>query len=202
MVACTIDSIPSRKLKTSSPRQNDGISRKKLQGGVNQWSVRNQNDRPPILWNPPVSEQHLGTKMPRLLVIDDNPGITEIIETIASEPGFAVRCVNDYREIRNAYREFNPQLIFLDLDLGLDEDMDLSERGHDGLSVFKFLQEKNCQSRIVLVSGMDKEKRQTTKKLWREMKLNVIGSIPKPFAIEKIEALLMQLKREFTATDY
>lgn len=148
-----------------------------------------------------MSEQQLDTLAPRLLVIDDNPGITEIIDTIASETVFTVRCVNDYREIRNAYREFNPDLIFLDLDLGLDEDMDLSEKGYDGLTVFKFLQENRCLARIVLVSGMDKEKRQTTKKLGREMKLNVIGSIPKPFAIEKIEALLMQLKREFTIAD-
>lgn len=148
-----------------------------------------------------MSEKQLDTKVPRLLVIDDDPGITDIIETIASECGFTVRCVNDYRDIRNAYREFNPELIFLDLDLGLDDDMDLSERGYDGLTVFTFLQEKNCQARIVLVSGMDQEKRQTTKRLGREMMLNVIGSIPKPFAIEKIEALLMQIRRELTASD-
>lgn len=148
-----------------------------------------------------MSKLSLDTQGPRLLVIDDIPDITDIIATIASETGFAVRCVNDYKEIRNVYREFNPELIFLDLDLGLDEDMDLSERGYDGLSVFKFLEEQNCKARIVLVSGMDQEKRQITKNLGREMKLNVIGSVPKPFAIEKIEKLLMQLKRELTASD-
>ena len=109
--------------------------------------------------------------------------------------------MNDYREIRSTYRDFDPELIFLDLDLGLDDDMDLSEKGYDGLTVFKFLEEQNCIARIVLVSGMDKEKRQVTKNLGREMKLNVIGSVPKPFSIEKIEKLLMQLKRDQTATD-
>lgn len=146
-----------------------------------------------------MSELPIDTRLPRLLIIDDNPGITDIIETIASETGFEVRSVNDYREIRNTYRDFNPQLIFLDLDLGLDDDMDLSEKGYDGLTVFKFLEEQNCKARIVLVSGMDKEKRQITKNLGREMKLNVIGSVPKPFAIEKIEKLLMQLKRELAS---
>lgn len=148
-----------------------------------------------------MSELPIDTRLPRLLIIDDNPGITDIIETIASETGFEVRSVNDYREIRNTYRDFNPQLIFLDLDLGLDGDMDLSEKGYDGLTVFKFFEEQNCKARIVLVSGMDKEKRQVTKTLGREMELNVIGSIPKPFAIEKIEKLLMQLKRELAASD-
>lgn len=136
------------------------------------------------------------TILPRLLVIDDNPDITDIIETVASESGFEVQSVNDHGQIRNVYRAFNPEVIFLDLDLGLDDDMDLSERGYDALNVFKFLQEQNCKARIVLVSGMDREKRQITKNLGREMKLNVIGSVPKPFAIEKIEKLLMQLKRD------
>lgn len=148
-----------------------------------------------------MSELPIDTRLPRLLIIDDNPGITDIIETIANETGFEVCSVNDPREIRNTYRSFNPELIFLDLDLGLDGDMDLSEKGYDGLTVFKFFEEQNCKARIVLVSGMDKEKRQVTKNLGREMKLNVIGSIPKPFAIEKIEKLLMQLKRELAASD-
>ena len=141
-----------------------------------------------------MSETPADTRRPRLLVIDDNPGITDLIETVATEAGFEVHCVNDYKQIRNAYREFNPVLIFLDLDLGLDSDMDMSEKGYDGLTGFKFLEEQGCKARIVLVSGMDKEKRQITKTLGREMNLNVIGSVPKPFAIEKIEKLLLQLR--------
>ena len=143
-----------------------------------------------------MSETPIDTRLPRLMIIDDNPDITEIIETIASETGFEALSVNDYKLIRSTYREFNPELIFLDLDLGLDEDMDLSEKGYDGLTVFKFLEKQACTARIVLVSGMDRDKRQMTKTLGREMNLNVIGSVPKPFAIEKIEKLLMQLKRD------
>jgi len=143
-----------------------------------------------------MSETPIDTRLPRLMIIDDNPDITDIIETIAIETGFEVLSVNDYKLIRTTYREFNPELIFLDLDLGLDEDMDLSEKGYDGLTVFKFLEKQGCSARIVLVSGMDRDKRQMTKTLGREMNLNVIGSVPKPFAIEKIEKLLMQLKRD------
>ena len=143
-----------------------------------------------------MSETPIDTRLPRLMIIDDNPGITDIMETIAIETGFEVLSVNDYKLIHSTYREFNPELIFLDLDLGLDEDMDLSEKGYDGLTVFKFLEKQACTARIVLVSGMDRDKRQTTKSLGREMNLNVIGSVPKPFTVEKIEKLLMQLKRD------
>jgi hypothetical protein len=69
-----------------------------------------------------------------------------------------VVCVNDFKELKGAHRKFEPDLIFLDLDLGLDEDMDMSEKGYDGLAVFNFLSGVESRSMIVLVSGMGRGK--------------------------------------------
>jgi len=135
-----------------------------------------------------------GSPLNRLLIIDDNDEITDILDEVARVAGYDVRCVNHYKDIKSVYREFSPGLIFLDLDLGVDGDMDMSEKGYDGLAVFRFLAENNCDSKIVLISGMEKEKRDQTRAIGKEMKLNVIGSIPKPFSIDKIDKLLLKLK--------
>ena len=79
--------------------------------------------------------------------------------------------------------------------MGLDEDMDLSEKGYDGLAVFNFLSGIESRSMIVLISGMGKEKIKLTKNIGKEMNLNVIGSFSKPFSIDRIDELLLKLKR-------
>jgi DNA-binding NtrC family response regulator len=81
------------------------------------------------------------------------------------------------------------------LDLGVDKDMDMSERGYDGLAIFDFLAENHCEAKIIVISGMGKEKIEVTANIGREMKLDVIGAITKPFSIDKIDQLLLNLKR-------
>jgi len=131
----------------------------------------------------------------KLLIVDDSKDITDIIEEVARVAGYDVICVNDFIELKDAYRKFEPDLIFLDLDLGLDEDMDMSEKGYDGLAVFNFLSSVESRSMIVLISGMGEEKIKLTKNIGKEMGLNVVGSFSKPFSIDRIDQLLLKLKR-------
>lgn len=138
----------------------------------------------------------MGDPLPKLLVIDDSRGITDILEEVARGAGYDVTSVNDYQEIRTIYRAFAPDLIFLDLDLGIDADMDLSEKGYDALAILQFLSELSSKAKIVLISSMDKTKRKLTKEIGRELKLAVVGSIAKPFSIDTIELILQKLKSE------
>ena len=131
----------------------------------------------------------------KLLIAGDNKDTTDLIEEVARVAGYDVAVVNDFRELKETYRNFLPDLIFLDLDLGLDSDMDMSEKGYDGLAVFNFLVEVESRSMIVLISGMDSEKIRLTKNIGKEMNLNVVGSFSKPFSIERIDQLLLKLKR-------
>ena len=131
----------------------------------------------------------------KLLIVGDNKDTTDLIEEVARVAGYDVAVVNDFRELKETYRNFLPDLIFLDLDLGLDSDMDMSEKGYDGLAVFNFLVEVESRSMIVLISGMDSEKIRLTKNIGKEMDLNVVGSFSKPFSIDRIDQLLLKLKR-------
>lgn len=131
----------------------------------------------------------------RLLIIDDNEGITDIIAELGTETGYVVTCINDYEQLRQAYRKADPNYIFLDLDLGIDQDMEMSERGFDGLTVLQFLSEQSCQAKIIIISGSDKDKRDITTKIGKELDLDVRGSMGKPFKVENIEKVLLKLKQ-------
>ena len=132
--------------------------------------------------------------MRKLLIIDDNKDITDILEEVARVADYEVLCVNEPGEIASSYRNFSPDLIFLDLDLGVDSDIDLSEKGFDGVNVFQFLSANNCSATIILISGMGNEKLKLTQEIGKELGLDVIGGIAKPFSIEKIDKLLLKLK--------
>ncbi len=132
--------------------------------------------------------------MRKLLIIDDNREITDILEEVAQVAEYEVLCVNEPSEISSSYRSFSPDLIFMDLDLGVDSDIDLSEKGYDGVSVFQFLADNDCRAAIVLISGMGKEMMKLNQKIGQELGLDVIGGIAKPFSIDKIDNLLVKLK--------
>ncbi|MEQ8953019.1 MAG: hypothetical protein RL120_02725 [Gammaproteobacteria bacterium] len=131
----------------------------------------------------------------RLLVIDDNKGITDIINEVGTEAGYSVTCINDYETLPGAYRQVEPNYIFLDLDLGIDKEIELGERGFDGLAVLQFLSEQGCNAKIIIISGSDKDKREITAKIGRELNLDVRGSMGKPFKVDVIEQVLLKLKQ-------
>jgi CheY-like chemotaxis protein len=133
-------------------------------------------------------------ELPKLMVIDDDAGISEIIETLGRETGYDVTVVNDYELIRQQYRKVQPDYITLDLDLGVDEELEIAERGFDGLEFLQFLASQDCQAKIIIVSGSSKETRQVTAKIGKELNLDIIGSIGKPFKVSEFEKLLQKLR--------
>ena len=72
----------------------------------------------------------------------------------------------------------------------MDEDLEIAERGFDGLEVLQFLASQDCRAPIIIISGSSKDKRVVTVKIGRELNLNVVGSLGKPFKVDQIEKLL------------
>lgn len=139
------------------------------------------------------------TVTPRILAIDDQKELTDIIEEIGKEEGLVITSVNDYEEIRKIVRQTSPHLIFLDLDLGMDRELELADRGYDGLDIIQFLAEQNCRALIILMSGLDKDKLELTANHGRELGLKITGVLPKPFSIEQMSQIFTRFKAKLAA---
>ncbi len=64
-----------------------------------------------------VSDQQ-GSSKYRLLLVDDNKEITDILEEVGIDVGYQVSSVNKFDLIIPQIKQFNPTVIFLDLNLG------------------------------------------------------------------------------------
>ena len=84
--------------------------------------------------------------MSKILVVDDDSGLRDLLRQYLEKQGFEVDCVEDGIEMDNYLETSSPDLIILDLMLP----------GEDGLSIAKRLQIKN-QIPIIMLSACGEE---------------------------------------------
>ncbi|MBD3403968.1 response regulator, partial [candidate division GN15 bacterium] len=58
---------------------------------------------------------NVATQQARILVVDDEPEITEIVETFLTESGYAVSVENSPQNAIETIRQFKPDLVLLDI---------------------------------------------------------------------------------------
>src|SRR5690348_16486237 len=81
----------------------------------------------------------------RLLVVDDDPGITKLIETLARSVGIETLAINDPEQFEIAVGTIKPTIVFLDMVMP----------GRDGTELIVQLAAGNYPGKIVLMSGAD-----------------------------------------------
>jgi two-component system nitrogen regulation response regulator NtrX len=80
---------------------------------------------------------------PRILVVDDEPGIREALRQVLEYEGYEVKTASTGPEGISAYPEFRPHLVFLDVKMA----------GLDGLETLSRLKEVDSRAQIVMISG-------------------------------------------------
>lgn len=119
----------------------------------------------------------------RLLVVDDEPGITRVIEAAARELAFEVMSINDSDQFEKALQQFKPTIIFLDIAMP----------GRDGVELIGHLAAGNYPGKVVVMSGSDPRYIQMSSTIAKMRGLIVAGMLAKPFRRQAMLDLLGSL---------
>ena len=116
----------------------------------------------------------------RLLVIDDEPDIARYIGLVAEELGYEVRVTTDPEVFKRGYDELKPTVIVLDVVMP----------EVDGIELVKFLAQRRCDARILVISGYAERYLDNTKTLGEAFGLQSITAMAKPVELPKLEEFL------------
>jgi DNA-binding response OmpR family regulator len=121
--------------------------------------------------------------MKSLLVIDDEPGITDFIQAVAKELDFEVRTANRPTDFMESFKEFSPSAIILDLAMP----------GIDGIELLRWLASEGCQARIAIVSGFDRRVLDAAGRLGEVSGLKIVDRLSKPIRLVTLRNTLTLL---------
>lgn len=107
----------------------------------------------------------------RLLVLDDEPSICELVRRVAETAGFQVRTAVNHDEFRAAYESFRPSAIIFDLVMP----------NVDGIALMEILAREGCKVPLVIMSGYHPELLKSGRRLGDGYDLDVRGTLSKPF---------------------
>ena len=79
----------------------------------------------------------------RLLVVDDEADFGSFVRKVAEDAGFEVRVLEDASMFKQAYQQFMPQKIVLDVVMP----------GMDGIEIMRWLASVGNRASVILVSG-------------------------------------------------
>lgn len=118
-----------------------------------------------------------------VLILDDESGIGRAICRIARTAGFTAQATTDAVDFQMRYSLERPDVVLLDLQLGDD----------DGLAQLRFLAEQHYSQAVVLMSGHDEGVLASAEQRGRDLGLDVLASITKPFEVAELMALFTRL---------
>jgi EAL domain-containing protein (putative c-di-GMP-specific phosphodiesterase class I) len=121
----------------------------------------------------------------RLLVIDDEPALGQIVKKVAEASGFEVVVTDDPTAFIDAARRWHPSVII----------MDLKMPGTDGIQLLRTLAANNCSAHVVLSSGSGEKVLESSMQLGRERGLDMSESLPKPIRVEALKERLAGFRR-------
>jgi EAL domain-containing protein (putative c-di-GMP-specific phosphodiesterase class I)/ActR/RegA family two-component response regulator len=125
----------------------------------------------------------------RLLAIDDEDGLLAVVRAVGADAGYDVVTTTDAGVFIEKTREWQPTLVFMDLQM---PDV-------DGVELLRRLAANNVSAPIVLMSGVEDKVLRTIGDLGADLGLNMRGVLPKPVRLETFRRTLEQHAAPTTA---
>jgi len=117
---------------------------------------------------------------PRLLAIDDEPGMLTVLRAAGESAGYEVFATSDPQSFLRYALEWSPTLVLIDLQMPESDGVELLRRlaGHDFCGA------------ITIMSGVDDKLLRSVRDLGRDLGLNIRGTLSKPIRIDVLRRIL------------
>lgn len=127
---------------------------------------------------------------PLLIVVDDEPDMAHVVQTIGEIAGLESKVATNAMDFQKLILDHQPTVIVMDIVM---PDM-------DGIEQLKWLAEQNCFVPVVLMSGFSGKYIEVASLYGSAKGIPIIGTLTKPFAIDKLQGLLKTLLDQPTGT--
>ena len=119
----------------------------------------------------------------RMLVIDDEEDICDLIAEIGDRHGLEVKTISNPENVAALLVDFKPDLIMLDLMMP----------GIDGVEMLRLLAEHVKNAKLCLISGSDTRVLNSARRLGSAHGLDVVAALEKPLNIPALNSLFEQI---------
>jgi DNA-binding response OmpR family regulator len=119
----------------------------------------------------------------RLLIIDDEEDICDLIAEIAERHSFETRTISNAETVHEMLSGFAPDIIM----------MDLMMPGIDGVELLRLLSEKARHAKLCLISGSDARVLNSARRLGSAHGLDVVAALEKPLSIQTLNGFFEQM---------
>ncbi len=121
--------------------------------------------------------------MNTLVVVDDERGFADYVAKVAVAAGYEALVADSATEFRRLMEGAWPSVLLLDLQMP----------GTDGIELLRELGDQGCESKVVLVSGMDSRVLDSAYRLGTEIGLTMAGKVTKPVRAADLKQVLLRL---------
>ena len=115
----------------------------------------------------------------RLLVVDDQVEITDLIREIAENDGYEVHAINDSTTFFSRFDEIDPDLLCIDIHM---PDV-------DGIEILRWLSNRTCRAEVIILSGGDPLFTKVAERIGEAASLTV-QTLIKPFRLDEFRTVL------------